>query len=96
MIYLLIMLLSAFDAAATWLGVTRYGIEEGNAIARLMFGWSVPGTCALALLVTAVALWAIRTAYHRYGVRWAVWAVWGVLAVKIAIVLIHVQWLVLI
>ena len=54
------------------------------------------GRCALAVLVTAGALWAIKWCIDRYDVRWAVWAVWGVLVVKVAIVLLHAQWLVLI
>ena len=56
MIYLAIMSLTVFDAWATWLGVTRYGIEEGNALARLMFEWSIPGTCVLAVLLTGSML----------------------------------------
>lgn len=94
MIYLAIMALTVFDAWATWLGVTRYGIEEGNALARLMFEWSIPGTCVLAVLLTGSMLLVIRHYADQY--RWIGWAVAVVLVAKIAVAGLHTVWLVMI
>ena len=94
MIYLAIWLLTVFDATATYIGVTRYGLGEGNPVALWLFGWSIPGTCILAVALTGVALWVIRKHAHRY--RWIGWAVVGILAVKIGIAGLHMAWIALI
>ena len=91
MIYLAIMLLTIFDATATYIGVTRFGIEEGNPLARALFAWSIPGTCILAVVLTGAALMVVRRYASKF--RWIGWAVIGVLAVKIAIAGLHTVWL---
>ena len=94
MIYIAIWLLTVFDAAATWLGVTRYGIGEGNPVMAWLFGWSVPGTCALVVVLIGALLLFVRKHADRY--RWIGWALIGVLAVKIGIAGLHVVWLTMI
>ena len=94
MTYAIIMILTVFDAWATWLGVTRYGIEEGNPFMRWLFTWSVPGACILAVIVTALMLVVVRHYSKQY--RWIGYALVGIVAVKVAVAGLHVAWLMLI
>lgn len=91
MIYLAIWLLTIFDAIATCVGVTMFGLEEGNPLMLAMFGWSVSGTCILAVVLTGAALLLVRRYGHQY--RWIGYAVTGVLVLKIIVAVMHVVWM---
>lgn len=95
MIYFVILTLTIFDAWATWLGVTQYGIEEGNALARMLFSWSVPLTCIIAVIFTAIMLSVIKFVQDRTKRKWICAAVWGLLTIKVVIAILHISWLTL-
>lgn len=94
MIYIAIWLLTLFDAAATYIGVTRFGLPEGNPFMLWLFGWSIPGACILAVIVTTAMLFVVRR--YRPHYRWIGWALIGVLAIKIAVAGLHVVWIAMI
>lgn len=81
--------LTIFDAWATWFGVSSGYIQEGNVIARTLFGFSIPWTCAIIVVWTGALLWFISRQKHR----WIPYAMLVVLAAKTYIAALHLAWL---
>lgn len=87
--FVAIVLLTAFDAIATGIGVSNGYIGEGNPIANFLFGINIPLTCVLAFLWTCGLLyWIVHQPY-----KWIPCSLGLILAVKVAIAWMHLYWI---
>ena len=91
---LLIILLTALDVACTGVGVASGYVVEANPVMAWAFEWSLTGTMFAVLMLTPVAAAFLVWAEKR--VPWVRWAMWGLVAVKVAVALNHVRWMVLV
>lgn len=94
-IAVLIVLLTAFDALATSIGVTRGYIEEGNPIINAIISISpyitIKTVSLIAFLFTAALTYFVYKHSHKYG--WVRLSMKVILALKAIIAMIHVFWI---
>lgn len=90
-LFLLVYLLTIFDAAATAAGVKLGVIEEANPlICRIMTCHPVLSAVSLSAVIGA-ALYVIYKVRNR--VHWLAYAMCGVLVVKIWVIYLHINWI---
>ena len=91
MVYVLIFILTVFDALCTYIGVRMDWIEEGNLIMAMLFDKSIVSTCTIVIVATGFLLLWIRKKAMQY--RWIEFAMIFVLIVKFGIAGMHIFWL---
>lgn len=89
----LVWILGAADILLTHLGLTLGVISEGNPLMAYMFELSVPAAILFALVLPGVGLYFLHT--QAVGCRLALQALRGLLVVRIAVILLHINWMIL-
>lgn len=89
---LIVWVLGAADILLTHLGLTLGVISEGNPLMAHMFERSVPVAILFALILSGAGLYFLHN--QAASCRLALQALWGLLFVRIAVFLLHFNWII--
>ncbi len=88
----IVWILSAADVLLTYLGLTMGVISEGNPLMAYMFDFSEPAAVLFALVMPGMGLYFLHSKAEECSLAFK--ALRGLLLVKIAVFLLHLNWLV--
>ncbi|MBS4032591.1 MAG: hypothetical protein KGZ63_14390 [Clostridiales bacterium] len=88
----IVWVLGAVDILLTHLGLTLGVISEGNPLMAYLFELSVPAAILFALVLPGAGLYFLHSQATRC--RLALQALRGLLFVRIAVFLLHLNWMI--